>query len=129
MKNLPIFLVIGFVCASSFAFSQSAEEMASNCKGIVEAKIVNDQLAAPSDFQSGVCWGAFGTIQTIVTIVPRSFPQNGPLFEVCLPQEGTRSQLIRIFMAYVERHPERIHEDYFFIATTALKEAFPCRKR
>jgi hypothetical protein len=129
MKNLPLLLVIGFVCAAPFAFSQSAEEMASNCKGIVDAKIVNDQIAVPSDFQSGVCWGAFGTIQTIVTIVPRSFPQNGPLFEVCLPHEGTRSQLIRIFMAYTERHPERLHEDYFFIATTALKQAFPCGKQ
>jgi CTP synthase (UTP-ammonia lyase) len=129
MKKLSIILLLGmlFLCIP-VAHSESAEEMVSNCKWIAEAKVSDDQIEIPTDFHSGVCWGAFGTIQKAISVVPYSFPKEGPLLGVCAPENSTRSQLIRIFIAYTERHPEKLHKDYFFIAIAALKEAFPCPK-
>ncbi|MGA3081415.1 MAG: Rap1a/Tai family immunity protein [Terracidiphilus sp.] len=129
MKKFPLLLSIGILYATStVAFSQSAEEMVSNCKWISESKVSADQIEIPTDFHSGVCWGAFGTLQTAITVVPYSFPKEGPLLGVCAPEKSTESQLIRIFIAYTERHPEQLHKDYFFVAIAALKEVFPCPK-
>jgi hypothetical protein len=131
MKNLKaVFLVLGFLLSVdvSIARAQSAEEMVSNCKELAEAKVVGDQIAIPHDFDSGKCWGAFGTLQTAISVVPKSFPKDGPVLEVCAPEDSTHSQLIKIFMAYAMKHPEELHKDYFFVALAALREVFPCPK-
>ena len=127
MKNLIAFLVLGFSCC--IAHAQSAEEMASNCKGVAEARIIESGVAIPQNFQNGVCWGAFGTLLTAISIVPKSFPKDGPVLGVCAPENSTQSELIKIFMAYTTRHPEQLHKDYFFVALAALREVFPCPKR
>jgi hypothetical protein len=35
-------------------------------------------------------------------------------------------QTVKIFMRYVERHPEQAHVDFAVVALYALQEAFPC---
>jgi hypothetical protein len=129
MKKLTVFLLL----ASSFSMApviraQSAEEMASDCKDIVEAKVADGDtgIYVSHTFETGVCWGAFGTLQTAITVVPRSFPKDPPLLEVCASKGSTETQLVKIFMAYTGRHPEKLNQDFFFVAIAAFKEAFPC---
>jgi len=129
MKNMLAPLLAGLLfCMAPFARAQSAEEMASNCKGVAEARIVESGVVLPQNFPSGVCWGSFGALQTATTVVPKSFPKDPPVLGVCGPEDTTRSQLVKIFMAYTARHPEELHKDYFFVALAALREVFPCPK-
>jgi hypothetical protein len=34
-------------------------------------------------------------------------------------------QLVRVFVAYADNHPERLHEDWEFVMLSALQQSFP----
>jgi hypothetical protein len=129
MKKLRVFLLLGLsICIAPTIRAQSAEEMVSNCKELSEAKISAHQISVPQDFETGVCWGSFGTVLSAIFVVPDSFPKDGPMLHVCAPQEVTLTELVQIFIAYTKQHPEQLHKEYFFVALAALKGAFPCQK-
>lgn len=116
------------LCFFTFpAYSQTAEEMASNCAKLPEAEISNGQVSVPGDFKSGLCWGAFSAFQIATHYADGAgTSQFKPLFKICYPDGVTTSQLIKIFLAFVERHPEQYHKEFFQVALNANKEAFPC---
>jgi len=105
--------------------AQTTEEMVSKCRAVTEAKIQGNALEFVQDFDSGVCWGGFGTLQTIGRFVT---DEKRILNVGCPPANSTLSQFITIFVAYARKHPERLHEDFVFVAMAALREAFPCQK-
>lgn len=113
--------VAGCACACR---AETTEEMVSACKAISTAKVANGQISLPQDFTSGVCWGAFGTIQTVIDIADQGTLKH--FFFVCAPEGGTRTQLIQIFLVYAQAHPEEYQKDYFVVALTSLQKAFPC---
>ncbi len=45
----------------------------------------------------------------------------------CVPQKVTNSQLIKIFVNYLNANPERLHEFYVGLVLSAMREAFPCK--
>ena len=63
-----------------------------------------------------------------MTRIVRSEAPTVPFFHICAPEEGTRTQLIQIFVQYATRHPELYHEDFWRVAHAALREAFPCKQ-
>lgn len=119
--TLTLVVIFAFGCA---CHAETTEEMVSSCKAISTATVIDRKVTLPQDFASGVCWGAFGTIQTETAIVDKDTLK--PLFHVCAPTEGTRTQLIQIFLVYAQAHPEEYQKDYFVVALTALQKAFPC---
>jgi Rap1a immunity proteins len=44
----------------------------------------------------------------------------------CRPQGVTTGQMVRVVVAYIERRPERMHEDFRRLAIEAWHEAWPC---
>ena len=68
------------------------------------------------DFKRGFCFGVFEIIYNF----------SSKLAPICIPQEATLGQVIRVFNAYTARHPETQHHSYKYVALLALKEAFPC---
>jgi hypothetical protein len=133
MKKLAVFLLLGCSVAvvpmARAASMESAEEMASNCKGVAEARSSGDSIEIPTTFAAGVCWGAFSGIQQAILIVPNSATKyEDRILNVCAPMDSTRTELIQIFMAYTKQHPEQLHKDYFFVVMSALRAAYPCSK-
>ena len=46
---------------------------------------------------------------------------------LCLPKGGvTNGQAARVVLRYLRDHPEQLHENAFFLAVMALRDAFPC---
>jgi hypothetical protein len=123
MKIATLALVIVFALGCR-CHAETTEEMASSCKAVSAAQVANSHVSLPQDFNSGVCWGAFGTIQTAVTIVDPITLK--PFFGVCVPAGSTRTQLIQIFLVYAQAHPEEYQKDYFVVALTSMSKAFPC---
>jgi len=123
ITTLALVLVMAFALRCDCR-AETTEEMVSACKAISTAKVINGQVSLPRDFDSGVCWGAFTTIQTLVRIVDQDTLK--PLFHVCAPGESTRTQLIQIFLVYAQAHPEEYQEDYFAVAMSSMQKAFPC---
>ena len=129
-------LLLGASCATSRA--QSAEEMASDCKGIVQAKVYDEgekgmALSIPDNVSSGTCWGAFLSFQSAIFYVGYEYPDGThsqtprPFFGICAPTDVSTSQLIKVFVHYTDAHPEKLNDGFFQVALDAGKYAFPCK--
>jgi hypothetical protein len=44
----------------------------------------------------------------------------------CIPKEVTPDQAVRVVAAYIDGHPERMHERFQMLAVVALITAWPC---
>jgi hypothetical protein len=117
-------LLIVILCTAAPAFAESTAEMVSSCKELADANVRGDTVAIPQDFPSGLCWGAFSSLQRVIV---RAYPGGQPIFRVCAPPKSTRSQLITVFVEYARRNPQRLHEDFLDVALEALRGAFPCQ--
>jgi hypothetical protein len=50
-------------------------------------------------------------------------------FELSCPPDGvTNEQLVRMVVAEIEKHPERLHEDFIVPASAVMIAHWPCRK-
>jgi hypothetical protein len=105
--------------------SDTAGDMLSNCRTIAEAQTHDRVVSFARTYESGICWGAFATLQRASAIGNES----ARLLSVCTPAESTRSQIVAVFVEYIDRRPERRHEDWFIVAWDALRAAFPCSPR
>ncbi len=112
------------VLSSSRAQAETAEDMLSACRVVADAAASGEDLTLPANFNSGLCWGAFAAIQQATRLIPT--PQSARTFQVCSPEQSTRTELVHVFLDYVHAHPERLHDDFFFVAVSALRGAFPC---
>lgn len=46
----------------------------------------------------------------------------------CVPSDATRTQLIAIFVKYVEEHPEDYSKEFSLVAINAILKVYPCGK-
>ena len=106
--------------------------MLSSCKEVANARIIADgKVDMVTDFDTGLCWGAFASIQTIIkfgTPDPKT-KIVAMMHNVCAPKDSTRTQLVAIFVEYVKKHPEAYNSEYLPVALTALRAAFPCSSK
>jgi hypothetical protein len=50
-----------------------------------------------------------------------------PEYRWCPPSGVNKEQLVRMIVAYIERQPQRMHENFKRLALEALRDAWPCR--
>jgi hypothetical protein len=124
MRLTSLLLAFGLLSVPMYAQTPSAEEMASYCKGVAQATISAGQISLPPDFETGVCWGAFTSFHEAAFATGND---DKPVFHVCFPDTASVSESVKVFLAYLERHPEKLHENYFLIAVIANQAAFPCK--
>jgi hypothetical protein len=104
---------------------ESALEMESWCRPFLSAAVLPDGSItfASERGQADECWGAFAAIQQL-----SDFLDSGgkPVLAFCPPPAVTRLELIKVYMAYSQRHPAAGHLHFTQVALAALQEAFPC---
>ena len=115
-------LVFFFASGSKSALAFSAEELLSACRLIAKAEVTGDYVRFPTNYETGICWGAFGVIQKVIV----QADDTGPIHGVCAPSNSKLTQLISIYVAYAEKNPQRLHADFFHVALESLGNAFPC---
>jgi hypothetical protein len=120
-----LLLVITGLSSARSCQAKTAEEMLSACRSISSAKVVNGEIEFPHDFESGECWGSFEVLQYVLNT--RDATTHKMLYNICLPENGTRTELIAIFVRYLEKHPEEYHLDFTQVATEAIWESFHCK--
>ena len=120
-----MFMTVVMLLTAVTVFADSTQVMLSACKSITSAKITDEMVMLPEDLQSGRCWGAFGIIQEVIGHVDSKSRRH--FYGVCAPPESRRSQLIAIFVNYAEKNPQRLHEDFFWVAIDSLKASFKCK--
>jgi Rap1a immunity proteins len=105
--------------------ASSALEMESSCKFIDTAPLrLDGTIGIPDTSRAGYCWGAFAAIQQLSLAADHE--SGAKTLEICRPANSTEAQYIKIFLRYVERHPEEAHLLFAQVALYALQEAFPC---
>lgn len=107
--------------------AQSAGEMVSACTQVSAAKTNERVMMLPRDFDSGLCWGAFGALEQSVKTSNDAKRPPQPASEICVPENVVRSRLIAAFRDFLKTHPERNQEEFYPVARDALKAAFPCQ--
>jgi Rap1a immunity proteins len=50
---------------------------------------------------------------------------DGPL-RACPPNGSNIFQAAKVVVAYLDAHPERLHESFLGLAITAIAQAWPC---
>lgn len=116
-------ITITVAVATPLEAAETAQRMRSYCQAVIEAKSnPNGSISIDENFLSGWCWGAFGALQNLGRLY-----DTKPTLGFCAPAESTLTQHAAVFSAYTDKHPERLHEDWYLVALTALQEAFPCR--
>jgi hypothetical protein len=93
----------------------SANAILPGCKAMLREKNISDP---DHHFRMGHCAG----ILTALTHFTR-------LFGACRPDNVTAGQVIRVVVTYIERQPERWHEDFRDLALAAMRSAWPCKQQ
>ncbi len=120
-------LIFMCCCCTCIISAQSAGEMLSACKQISSAKTNERVTMLPRDFDSGLCWGAFGTLEQFVKTPTSSKRSVQRISAICLPEDATRVRLIAVVAEFLKTHPERNQEQFYPVAFDALQAAFPCQ--
>jgi hypothetical protein len=122
-----LFLAGGLIFAVPSRAETSAQ-MAGFCEPYRAAFYVGEgKIRVKSNENSFVCWGAFASIQGLGTLVLRE--GDGTMLHLCLPARSGRLELIKVFIRYMDQHPNRGHEDFGPLVLDSLWEAFPCPVR
>jgi hypothetical protein len=69
-------------------------------------------------FSSGECAGYMWAIMDF----------NPAIKWYCAPEGVTLGQLIKVFLKYMDEHPEQLHEDASLMLLRSLRKAFPCKE-
>jgi Rap1a immunity proteins len=129
MRKLSLIIYCAIPLLSLIAkpvYAETTEKVLSDCRAVAQAKVSSDGVLLEPSYESGFCMGAFVVVdQMLMTI---NATTHKPIFNVCLPSDFTRTQMIAIFVRYAEKHPERYNEDFPWVAFSAAREVFPCGK-
>lgn len=121
----PTIFLIGVLLSLSlggraFARATSGEEILSKCQESAEA------------FDNGFCAGFMdATLDTLnmweaSDISKKRSHDNDVHF--CVPDKVTNGQLLRVFVKYLEDHPEELHKPANLLLVEAFRKAFPCQQ-
>lgn len=113
--NMRIAIAIGISLLASSAWAQSARPASANLLLPGCRQIVFDHITGETAFNAGWCMGA---------VVALAQPSLG----VCAPQGVTPEQATRVVIAYVDARPARLNESFYYLATEAMKAAWPCKR-
>jgi len=132
MKQL--FYAVAFILLAVSGSAVSQDEPTKNlngvvllgyCKASINATGPNPEIPSLSGAaEAGYCLGAINTfswINVILMVADAAFfcPPDGL---GVMPNE----QLERIYVNYLEGHPEELHQNYIILMAGAFGEAFPC---
>jgi hypothetical protein len=96
--------------------SSSADAIMPGCRAFVKGELSSSYIEG---YMQGECVGI------IRGLVDAAYLQRPSPF--CVPDDATNGQMVRVVVSYIDRHPERMHQSFAYLAFDALKEAWPCK--
>jgi Rap1a immunity proteins len=96
---------------------QSANYMVPACQNFLANRNTTNLVDL---VDQGICIGTLNGLSYLARYLP-------PHLSSCAPTEATTGQKIRVVLAYIQRRPQRMHEDFQDLAIEAFHEAWPCK--
>ncbi len=102
----------------------SANEMMPHCRNALDPK------SAENLYAQGACVGTIVGIAFVAVSLNALSPSDENVRrELCVNPSatGTKGQLVRTVVAYIDARPARMHESFDELALEALRTARPCK--
>jgi hypothetical protein len=127
-KMTLVFLLISLTIASAMPVSApamgSAQELADDCRTLVEAKTgTGRQIRIPFTKKALVCWGYMQAMQDLSVLADEG---GRRIMGACPPERTTLLELIQAFLSYARSHAGKLPDNAALAVSLALHEAFPC---
>src|SRR5207249_3884337 len=124
-----VFFLISLTIASAMPVSAqamgSAQELADDCRTLVEAKTgTGKQIRIPFTKKALVCWGYMQAMQDLSVLADED---GRRMMGACPPERTTLLELIQAFVSYARSH--ELPDNAALAVTRALQEAFPCKAK
>jgi hypothetical protein len=129
-------LLLSSIIALSFIGAASAEDMDTNSANAIMPgcrAMINDMehLGGPAPHYSGIVVLKQGVCMGITTGLDSEATWSKSILKqktfFCIPEAVTFGQKIRVVVAYIDKHPEKMREDFDWLAVLALAQAWPCK--
>jgi hypothetical protein len=129
--GVAVSLALGVTFMAAVAPSARAattEEMVGYCtemlaKATPSGTQAQPRIDVPTTYAGGICWGYADAMFTAFAF---QTGDGAAMLGVCKPQGFRRSDLVRLFLDYVARHPDAKEHQPAFAFYWAAYEAFPC---
>ena len=96
--------------------NQTGAQIQPFCRMVVDANIrMNLQDAS----FMGSCSGMIGTLMVLGSYLPSNMRS-------CPPGQGNVLQGTKVFLKFLNEHPERLHEQAIILAIDSFRQAWPC---
>ncbi len=125
MKRLALIFMLCLL--SGVAYADTAGVLASQCRPFMETESLSGgEIYFDSTYDTGVCWGTFEMVQNLIVLTEWKGENSSRIFKVCAPEKSRRLQLIKIFIKYMDEHPEKLHESILNTTLESLRSVWPC---
>jgi Rap1a immunity proteins len=121
---LPLSAIAGSHQASEEKYP-TAEEMMGWCDAYKTSTSDGELITVTSTMHSQACYGAFLTAQQFATTALDRRSRTSVL-KVCVPGNAGLLELMKVFMHYMDEHPQRGHEKFTDVLLASWWEAWPC---
>jgi hypothetical protein len=127
-SNSGLLFGVALALTTSAASAQvsSANEMMPHCRNALDPK------SSENLYAQGACVGTIVGIAFVAVSLNALSPSGENVRrELCVnpPATGTRGQLVRTVVAYIDARPARMHENFGVLALEALRTAWPCSQK
>jgi hypothetical protein len=114
------FIGLAMLALITTAAHPAEDELSANanlpgCKAILRGKLLSTD---PLVYPMGRCGGI---------LIGLGYATHH--YGACVPDNATIGQIARIVVTYIERQPERWHEDFRALALEAMRDAWPCKQQ
>jgi Rap1a immunity proteins len=124
-----ILAILAMLCSSTFSAHsnvESANELLSSCEDFLGAYHPSGLgfTLRPESGPVYECWGYINAISQLSALTDHGRTLTG----ACPAPATSALQIIEVVVAYLQKHPEALHERAGVEAVYALQQAFPCEK-
>jgi Rap1a immunity proteins len=107
----------------------TAAEVASSCEPFRTAVLAGDTATYEHSWHSEQCYGAFMAIHQLIGLRWAEQTAETPVLLICAPVTSRDIELIRVFLHYMDEHPQEGHEQFVSPMLSALQGAYPCKAK
>ena len=129
MRIALMFLLSLALCGPAASSVDSANELLSACEGLLSSsRLEGTNISIPTaDYMANQCWGYIRAFQDLSYIEVAG--DKSTVTHACPAEGSSELQWVRVFVAYAQKHPERLHESGASMAFDAFRSAFRCPKQ
>jgi hypothetical protein len=122
LAKLFILILLCLSTCGTASAGPTGAEVLDKCKNLVDKGSV---------FEGGYCAGFMDGVIDTARAWENSDEElkrkHEPWVRFCLPKEVTNGQIARVFVKFLEDHPEKLHFPANLLFIEALRTAFPCK--